>query len=122
MEERSNTGKADRPSSSAPTSRVGVSGFVFEDGNRNGTFDADDVRMPQQTVILADPAGTTQIRLATTGSDGTFRFDDLAAADYRVTVQIPDGFDRTNDSSMVLTLGDTAPSADVRFGVAPRAR
>ena len=97
-----------------------IAGFVFDDRDRNGTFDGSDARMPQQTVVLTNPESTEQIRSATTDSAGMFRFGGLTPGDYRITLEIPDGFQRTNDVSMVLNVRDSEPLAEVGFGIAPR--
>jgi hypothetical protein len=105
----------------APATGSGhITGVVFEDTNLNGTFDTGDVRMPQQTVLLTDPAGSQQIQSATTGADGSFRFEALGAGDYRVTMQVPDDYQRANDSSFVLTVPEGGSPAEVQFGLAPR--
>jgi hypothetical protein len=97
-----------------------IAGFVFDDSDRNGTFDGSDARMPEQTVVLTNPASTEQIRSVTTDSTGAFRFDGLTPGDYRITLEIPDGFQRTNDVSMVLSVRESEPLGEVRFGIAPR--
>jgi hypothetical protein len=97
-----------------------IPGFVFDDRDRNGTFDGSDVRMPQQTVVLTSPDSTQQIRSVTTDSTGAFRFEGLTPGDYRVTLEVPDGFQRTNDVSMVLNVRESEPLAEVGFGIAPR--
>jgi hypothetical protein len=97
-----------------------IVGFVFDDRDRNGTFESSDARMPQQTVVLTNPASTEQIRSLTTDSTGAFRFDGLTPGDYRVTLEMPDGFQRTNDVSMVLNVRESEPLAEVRFGIAPQ--
>lgn len=61
-----------------------ISGFVFEDKNRNGTFDGDDIRLAQQLVQLTNPDRTRQVGSAKTTDDGSFSFDSLAAGAYRV--------------------------------------
>ena len=76
--------------------------------------------MPGQTVVLTAPDSTEQIRSATTDSAGGFRFAGLSPGDYRVTLEVPDGFQRTNDISMVLNVRESEPLAEVRFGIAPR--
>jgi SdrD B-like domain len=96
-----------------------IVGFVFQDRNRNGTFDANDTRMAQLTVVLTNPSATQQIRSAITGDDGTFRLENLPAGEHRVTLEIPEGFARTNDPSSVLTVNPDGTAPEVRFGIAP---
>jgi SdrD B-like domain len=97
-----------------------IVGFAFEDRNRNGTFDSNDTRRAQLTVVLTNPSATQQIRSATTGTDGGFRLENLAPGEYRVTLQIPEGFERTNDDSFALTVNADGPPREVLFGIAPQ--
>jgi hypothetical protein len=113
------------PASSAAqagqTTRQGrISGFVFEDRNRNGIFDGDDVRLAQQLVLLTSPDRTRQVGSAKTAKDGSFHFDNLVATDYRVSVEIQEGFERTNDDSLILTVTEDGVERTVQFGVAAR--
>ena len=103
------------------TTRHGrISGFVFEDKNRNGIFDGDDVRLAQQLVQLTTPDRTRQVSSAKTANDGSFHLDSLAAGDYRVSVEIQEGFERTDDDSLILTVADDGIERTVLFGVAAR--
>lgn len=97
-----------------------IVGFVFEDRNRNGLFDANDTRRAQLTVVLTNPSGTQQIRSAITDADGSFRLENLSAGEYRVTLQIPKGFERTNDDSFVLTVNADETAREVQFGITPQ--
>ena len=111
------------PPQQAPLEVTGpgqIVGFVFEDRNRNGTVEANDTRMAQLTVVLTNPSATQQIRSATTGADGSFRLENLAAGEYRVTLQIPAGFERTNDHSFVLAVSADGTAREVQFGIAPQ--
>ena len=91
-------------------------GFVFVDSNRNRTLDGNETRMANVPVSLTNPSATEQIRSATTGSDGGFRFDNLTAGSYRVTFQLPAGFERTTDNSFVVTVAADG-TTETRFGI-----
>jgi hypothetical protein len=106
------------PSPPRETGSGQIVGFVFEDRDRNGEFTASDARMAHQTVTLADLSG--RIRSATTGDDGGFRFDNLPAGGYRITLQIPDGFERMTDNSFTLSVSEDGTVREVQFGVARR--
>jgi hypothetical protein len=97
-----------------------ISGYVFEDKNRNGQFDSGDERLGSATVLVTNPTATRRLHNATTDASGSFRFGDLADGEYRVSVLVPDGFDRTNDDSFSLTVLGNQPMAEVHFGVARR--
>ena len=98
-----------------------ITGFVFEDRNANGTFDAGDVRIARQQVVLSDPSAAGATATAITGPDGAFRFENLEPGDYRVTVQVPETFSRANDSSFVLAVPEDGSPAEVQFGLVPGA-
>ena len=97
-----------------------VVGFVFEDRNGNGTFDSTDVRVPKQIVRVTDPSRGKQFQSATTGEDGSFRFDKLVAGEYRLSLEVPKGFVRTSDDSFTFVATETGPPLEVQFGIAPR--
>jgi hypothetical protein len=94
-----------------------IAGLVFEDRNRNGTFDAADGPMAGQVVTLTRPMGTQRV---TTSSDdqGAFHFDNLAPGRYRVTFSIPSGFARLTDDSFELEVADDGRVPQARFGLA----
>lgn len=97
-----------------------ISGYVFDDKNRNGQFDTGDERLGSATVVVTNLAATKRLHNATTDASGSFRFGDLADGEYRVSVLVPDGFDRTNDDSFSVTVLGNQPMAEVHFGVARR--
>jgi SdrD B-like domain/PKD domain len=71
--------------------------FVWYDNNRNGIQDAGETGIPNVTVTLTNPDGSTVI--ATTNSLGGYKFDNLSAGTYSVTFTTPAG--------MVATLANT---------------
>lgn len=97
-----------------------ISGYVFEDKNRNGLFDTGDERLGSQTVLVTNPSATKRLHNATTDASGSFRFGDLSDGEYRVSVLVPEGFDRTNDDSFSLTVLGNQPMPEVHFGLARR--
>jgi hypothetical protein len=121
-EQPSSESSAATPAKSAPPKiMVGpreISGYVFEDNNQNGLFDAGDERLAEQTVLVTNPSATKRLHNATTDATGNFRFGDLPDGEYRVMVMIPDGFYRTNDDSFNLTVLGEQPMQEVHFGLA----
>jgi hypothetical protein len=110
-------------SSPSPAPAAGphqVNGFVYEDRNRNGQFDAGDERLPQQVVLLTDTDNFREIRSVTTGADGVFRLENVPDGAYRVTLRIPEGFERTVDDSFVITVSPERTIPEVQFGMAAR--
>ena len=97
-----------------------IAGYVFEDKNRNGWFDTGDERLAAQTVLVTNPSATRRLHNATTDASGSFRFGDLADGEYRVSVLVPEGFDRTNDDSFSVTVLGNQPMAEVHFGLVRR--
>jgi hypothetical protein len=104
------------PPASTSTGTYQVTGFVFEDKNKNGAYDPSDGRMGQQTITLEGPVTEKQVQVVTTGADGSFRIEKLPAGEYRITLRIPAGFERAIDDSFLITVGaDSATS--VQFGL-----
>lgn len=97
-----------------------ISGYVFEDKNRNGLFDTGEERLGSQTVIVTNPSATKRLHNTTTDASGSFRFADLRDGEYRVSVMVPEGFDRTNDDSFSVMVLGNQPMAEVHFGLARR--
>jgi hypothetical protein len=97
-----------------------ISGFVFEDRNRNGTYDTGDVRLANVTVALTNPSATHEVQSATTGDDGSFRLENLAPGTYRISLQIPEGYQRTSDDSFEIAVSADGTPLEVQFGVAGR--
>ena len=97
-----------------------IAGFVFEDKDRNGKYDGGDVLMASQTVLVTNPSASKRIKEVTTDASGTFGFAGLGAGEYRVSVQIPKGYERTNDDSMTLNVKASQAATQVQFGIAQR--
>jgi hypothetical protein len=97
-----------------------IVGFAFEDKNKNGVYDEGDVPLTSQTVLVTNPSATQRIKEVTTDAQGRFRFDDLADGEYRLSLQIPAGYNRTNDDSFSLKLSAKQPPFKAQFGVVHR--
>jgi hypothetical protein len=97
-----------------------VVGFVFDDKNRNETYDGGEMRLPSTTVLVTNPSATKRIQELTTDAMGVFRVDGLGDGDYRISVQIPEGYVRTNDDSFSLKISAGQPAPEVHFGVTRR--
>jgi len=104
-----------------PEGKGQIVGFVFNDTNRNGAFDKSETRMPGQTVMLVDSQTGGTLESVSTDADGRFRFEKIAPGPYRVTLKMPETFERTRDNSFVLTVKPDGSSSEVQFGVASSA-
>jgi SdrD B-like protein len=104
-------------SSAAASGSPVVVGLVFEDKNRNGAYDGGDDRMPGQTVLITNLPATQIIKSMMTDSTGNFRVDGLKDGEYRISVQIPAGFTRTNDDSFNVKIAASQPAPQVLFGI-----
>src|SRR5439155_1326858 len=65
---------------------------VWLDRNDNGVQDAGEAGLPGATVTLVDSAGKQVGDPVVTGTDGVYRFDDLAPGDYRTRYTLPSGY------------------------------
>jgi hypothetical protein len=95
-----------------------ITGFVFDDVNRNLRPDSGERHLSQQTVLLQDRAETQTFGERSTSADGSFRFQDLAPGEYRVTLVVPNGFVRTSDNSLIVRVGTNGRAElEPQFGV-----
>ena len=93
-----------------------IGDFVWNDSNRNGLQDPDEPGIPNVTVKLVKPGADgvcgngddTTVATTTTDENGFYDFNGLAAGDYCVVFEAPDGFtfspkeqgdDRADDSN-----------------------
>jgi uncharacterized repeat protein (TIGR01451 family) len=97
---------------------------VFADTDADGVQDADEVGLGGVEVLLrrdVDLDGTYETTVATTRTSGagTYRFDDLPAGRYRVSLSAPDGLTATTPTTVDVHVdaGDEDLSAD--FGLQP---
>ncbi|MEM8734494.1 MAG: SdrD B-like domain-containing protein, partial [Planctomycetota bacterium] len=85
-----------------------ISGFVYDDSNLNGVFEAGDSPIEGVVVNLNGTtiAGTSITRTATTDSAGAYVFENLPAGTYTVTETQPANFNDGADTT-------TAPNGSV---------
>jgi uncharacterized repeat protein (TIGR01451 family) len=71
-----------------------LSGFVYFDANDNGTKDGSDTGISGVTLTLSgtDETGAAVNMTATSGSDGSYKFDGLRHGTYTVTETPPSGY------------------------------
>ncbi|MEZ4913620.1 MAG: SdrD B-like domain-containing protein [Chitinophagales bacterium] len=91
--------------------------YVWIDSNANGIQDAGEQGLNGVNVILTDAAGNF-VASTTTANGGYYLFDNLAAGNYIVTFELPDGYNFTTmgggddqnntDSNANTTTGQTA--------------
>ncbi len=90
----------------AAASTGSVTGFVFNDANHNGTFDAREVAMVGVTLFV-DLAGTGVYAagdpLTTTDVTGAYTFTSLPAGRYTVVEQVPTGYAGPGGSTTLAT-------------------
>ncbi len=92
--------------------------FVWHDKNANGIQDAGEEGIAGVTVTLHKPGGATSI--ATTGTDGSYKFTGLVPGSYSVAFTKPAGYDSFSpedqggddaaDSNADISSGETAPT------------
>ena len=78
-----------------------LAGTVFRDDDRNGTITGTEPGIPGVTLALQDAAGNpvddpnqpgVQDYVVVTGPDGTYRFENIPAGDYKVVETQPAGY------------------------------
>lgn len=78
-----------------PVTKGSISGFAFNDTNKNGLLDEDEIKTDGKTVFLdADNDGNLDPgeRSTVTAANGAFLFADLPAGDYHVRRVFPNGY------------------------------
>ena len=95
-----------------------IGGLVYEDLNANGARDAGEPPLSGATITLTptDPSGSPVT--ATSGADGTFLFQKLAAGTYSLTQTPPTGFTQTQPPTdgYQVTLATGGSSLNNNFG------
>ncbi len=94
-----------------PPALNSISGFVYQDCNDNGVFDAGDEPIANVTVNLTgiDSSGATVSLTATTDATGLYQFSNLKAGVYTLTEQQPSGFLDNKESAGTPFGGIAAP-------------
>jgi VCBS repeat-containing protein len=83
--------------------QANISGVVFVDVNRNGSYEENEPGIDGVTIELLDAAGEPILDggmpvYATTGDGGLYRFEDLDPGDYRLHEVQPSGVDDGEES------------------------
>ena len=68
-----------------------ISGFVYQDASDDGNFDANELPIAGATVRLLDQNGNV-VQQTISQSDGSYRFENLRAGNYRIAETQPGGF------------------------------
>ena len=85
------------------SSTASIGGSVYVDRNRDSVRDAGvDASLAGVVIVLRNTSGN-EIARTTTGSDGSYRFDNLVAgADYRLDQVTPAGFGRSENPTTIV--------------------
>jgi hypothetical protein len=100
--------------------KAGISGFVFNDSNRNGAFNSGEQKLPGWTIQLFQGNSQTP-KNAVTDQNGSYAFNDLCDGSYRVKGVIQSGWKQIAPSSPdghSITISDSSSAPDKNFGVA----
>lgn len=94
-----------------------VGGTIWDDANRNGTRDAGEAGIAGVSVTLSESG--EEDRTATTGDDGSYRFDGTSPGSYTLVATAPAGFAYTQpvDGTRTVTLTQGQPVAGADFGL-----
>ncbi len=99
-----------------------INGLVWDDRNKDGVNDADEVAFPGAIVTLIDEATGTAVATVTTGADGLYSFPGLTGGPYTVQVETDPAVYPTPSNFLPSLAGpdqDVSQSAgDTRIGVA----
>ncbi len=95
--------------------KLSISGLLFKDTNMNGLPDSGEPALSGWIINLKKPDGSDMS--ITSGSDGTYRFDNLEPGTYTLTGNLQIGWTETAPTadSYTVTLTDSSVS-DLNFG------
>ncbi|MEM3872419.1 MAG: SdrD B-like domain-containing protein, partial [Nitrososphaeria archaeon] len=91
-----------------------ICGFKFHDKNANGKWDEDEESVEGWTIELW--LGDTKIGETTTGSDGSYCFDELDAGTYSVKEVLQEGWRNTTPDTITVELQSGQISEGNNFG------
>ncbi len=93
---------------------VSVGGYVFKDPQRDGVDSGSEPRLAGVVIILHDQSGA-EIAHTTTGTDGSFSFNNLPAGSYTIEEVQPAGYGSSTPKTVAVTV--TAGGAQqIKFG------
>ena len=100
-----------------PVTLASLGDFVWNDANVNGIQDSSEKGIPNVTVNLLGPTGTTPLETTTTNANGNYSFTNLVPGTYRVQFIKPAGYSfspqyakgstTSNDNNANVTTGIT---------------
>ena len=100
-----------------PANTASLSGFTFNDTNRNGVFDAGESKASGKTVFLDtdnDSVLDAGEKSTTTDAAGAFKFTGLPAGTYHVRRVFPNGYvPSTTPINLTLTAGQTVAGLSI---------
>ena len=83
-----------------------VGDYVWFDANKDGLQDSDEPAMPGITATIVDASGNPvvdasghPVSAVTTGADGKYKFENLLPGDYKVSFQVPAGYEATTSGA-----------------------
>ena len=103
-----------------------LSGYVFDDAEQNGVYyrgsanpQDNQFGLPDVTISLFLSGGATAVQATTTGSDGLYDFEGLAAGTYQIVEQPPADFRSTKQALggvLPLNVQAAAPTPQGQIG------
>ncbi|MEM3489269.1 MAG: SdrD B-like domain-containing protein [Candidatus Bathyarchaeia archaeon] len=91
-----------------------ICGYKFYDANANGVWDYGELGVAGIKIELW--LGGSKINEITTGSDGSYCFDELDAGNYTIVEVLPDNWANTTPTSITVELKSGEISKDNNFG------
>jgi hypothetical protein len=103
--------------SATPASTGQISGYAFNDSNRNGTYDGTDTLAAGKTIWLDldnDGVKDTSEPSTVTATNGTFAFTNVAAGTYHVRRLFPAGYTESTAPRLItLTAGQSVTNVAI---------
>jgi parallel beta-helix repeat protein len=117
-----NVTNADFGATSAPQLTGSISGYLFDDKNKNGKYDSGDKYLPGRTVFI-DLDGDNQLdsgeKSMKTNASGRYQFTNLAPGTYKIRRIVPGGYKLTTPfSNITINAGQNATNVAIGVAVA----
>lgn len=90
-----------------------ITGSVRDDPNGNGAADSGEGTLPGVTVGYDTNGDQALDVTTTTGSDGTYTFQNVPAGTYKIMLVVPDGYDNTGPAGIEIEVKDDAPTPEL---------
>lgn len=93
-----------------------IAGKIYIDSNKNQTREADERFYPDgSTIVLSELSSNREISRTVSNNEGNYEFSNLTKGNYRITITLPNGFEKSSDNSVGIENLDR--NLEIDFGI-----